>query len=326
MQQQLRQALLDGALGLSTGLAYKNAFEASIAETQALGIVLDECGGIYTTHLRTEFDGILNAIDEAANLGKTAHIPVIISHLKCAGAGNWGRAQEVLEHLEVIEKDQMLGCDCYPYSASSSTLDLGQVTTDFDIVITWSTPHPHMSGKKLTQIAEEWQMSLLDAAQQLQPAGAIYYNMDESDMQRVLKHPLSMVGSDGLPNDPRPHPRLWGSFARVLGHFSRDLGLFPLHEAIYKMTGLSAQRYGIVKRGRILEGYHADLVLFNPHTILDIASFTDPIQCAQGIEYVWVNGKCAFKNQQSTHAQSGIFLKRINDIRTTFQNNTEIKL
>ena len=150
------------------------------------------------------------------------------------------------------------------------------VTDEFDIIINWSAPHPDQAGRKLAEIAADWNVTLLEAARRLQPAGAVYHNMHEDDVRRVLSHPLTMVGSDGLPNDPKPHPRLWGAFPRVLGHYSRDAGLFPLNQAVHKMTGLSAARYGLAGRGLIREGYHADVVLFNPDTVIDRATFADP--------------------------------------------------
>ena len=183
-------------------------------------------------------------MQEAFDIALHARVPVVVSHLKCAGAGNWGRTKEVLFKLENAGKMQRVGCDCYPYSASSSTLDLKQVTDEFDIIINWSAPHPDQAGRKLAEIAADWNVTLLEAARRLQPAGAVYHNMHEDDVRRVLSHPLTMVGSDGLPNDPKPHPRLWGAFPRVLGHYSRDAGLFPLNQAVHKMTGLSAARYG----------------------------------------------------------------------------------
>lgn len=113
------------------------------------------------------------------------------------------------------------------------------------------------------------------------PAGAIYYNMDEQDVRRVLRYPVTMIGSDGLPNDPMPHPRLWGAFPRVLGHYCRDERLFPLTTAIHKMTGLSAARFQLADRGLVKVGYFADLVLFDPQTVRDVASFSDPKQPAE---------------------------------------------
>lgn len=318
MQIQLRDALTQGALGLSTGLAYASAIASDTNEVKKLATVLNEFGGVYTTHLRTEFDGILEAIDEAFDISRYSQSPLIISHLKCAGAGNWGRSREIIQKIETLAQQHPVGCDCYPYSASSSTLDLKQVTDDFDIVITWSTPHPEMSGRTLKAIAGDWQISLLEAAKKLQPAGAVYHGMSESDVRAILAHPLTMVGSDGLPSDPLPHPRLWGAFPRVLGHYSRDLALFSLPEAVRKMTSLSADRFGLSDRGKIGLGLAADLVLFNPLLVKDTASFSQPAQVAEGIEAVWVNGVLTYQQQQLTGARAGKFLPRSRDLRDNF--------
>jgi N-acyl-D-amino-acid deacylase len=119
-----------------------------------------------------------------------------------------------------------------------------------------------------------------------------------------------MIGSDGLPNDPHPHPRLWGTFPRVLGHYSRDLGLFPLNEAVRKMTSLAARRFGLTDRGLIKAGNRADLVLFNATTIADTATFEAPISPAAGIEAVWVNGVLSYRHGQATGQRAGRFLPR----------------
>jgi N-acyl-D-amino-acid deacylase len=203
-----------------------------------------------------------------------------------------------------------IGCDCYPYTASSSLLDLKQVTDDYDILITWSKPHPTASGRLLAAIAREWNVSSMEAARRLQPAGAVYHCMSEEDVQRILKHPASMIGSDGLPNDPHPHPRLWGTFPRVLGHYSRDLRLFPLREAVRKMTSLAASRFGLADRGLIRAGYRADLVLFDPDTVADTATYENPMRAAAGIEAVWVNGVLSYRAGRATGQRSGRFLPR----------------
>lgn len=318
MRVQLRESLSEGALGLSSGLAYGSAIASSTEEVKKLAEVLNESGAVYTTHLRTEFDEIVAALDEAFEIGEHAKAPIIVSHLKCAGAGNWGRSGEVLKKLEEVAQDHPVGCDCYPYSASSSTLDLQQVTSDFDIVITWSEPHPEQGGKKLADIASQWDLSLLEAAKKLQPAGAVYHGMSEQDVQKILAHPLTMVGSDGLPVDPLPHPRLWGAFPRVLGHYSRDLNLFSLPEAIRKMTRMSADRFGLDDRGRIAVGAAADLVLFDPVTVKDAATFTRPQQLAEGIEAVWVNGVLSYAQKTVTGMRAGKFLTRQRDLRVGF--------
>ncbi len=310
MRQQLRLALQQGALGLSTGLAYASAFQSTTEEVMALAEELAAGQGIYTTHLRSEFEPILEALDEAFRIGRHGNVPVVVSHHKCAGAKNWGRTAQTLALFEKVREQQDVACDCYPYSASSSTLDMKQITGDFDIIITWSTPHPEMAGQSLKQIAESWSLTLEEAGKRLMPAGAIYHNMDEQDVQRVLRYPLTMVGSDGLPNDPMPHPRLWGAFPRVLGHYSRDEQLFPLTVAVHKMTGLSAARFQLTDRGLIKCGYFADLVLFDPQTIRDVASFSDPQQPAAGIEAVMVNGVMSYGQNHHIIGRAGRFLRR----------------
>lgn len=301
----LELALQQGAKGLSTGLAYHNANAAPTAEVQALVAKLSAYNAIYSTHLRTEFDGIIDALDEAFAVGKQGNVPVIISHLKCAGKNNWGRATEVINHIEQSQQSQKISCDCYPYNASSSTLDLDQVTEDFDIFITWSEPHPEKSAQSLATIAKQWQVSLMDAAKRLQPAGAVYHGMLEEDVRQFLQLPYSMIGSDGLPCDPHPHPRLWGTFPRVLGHYSRDHQVLALASAINKMTGLSATEFTLKQRGFIREGYFADVVLFNAKTIQDKAAFTDPFALSEGIEKVWVNGQISYQAGVTSTANNG---------------------
>ncbi len=310
MREQLSEALEHGALGLSTGLAYLSAFSATTDEVIGLAEPLAAAGAIYTTHMRTETETVLDSMDEAFRIGRHSRVPVVISHLKCAGIANWGRSGEVLHALEVARAEQPVGCDCYPYAAGSSTLDLRQVDERVTIMITWSNPHPEVAGKTLAEIANAWDVSQLEAAKCLRPAGAIYHSINEDDMRRILSHPATMIGSDGLPNDPLPHPRLWGTFPRVLGKYCRELGLFPLTEAIHKMTGLPASRFGLYDRGLIRENYHADLVLFDPATVRDVASFTDPARAAEGIAKVWVNGILSYDGGKSSGHRGGRFLPR----------------
>jgi N-acyl-D-aspartate/D-glutamate deacylase len=310
MRAQLEEALDHGALGLSSGLAYGSAFNAPPEEVQALAEPLAKAGALYTTHMRTEFDAILDAMDEAYRVGRHARVPVVISHLKCAGPSNWGRSVDVLKSLDATRGDQPVACDCYPYNRSSSTLDLKQVTGDIDITITWSTPHPEMAGKLIRDVADEWKLTQQEAAKRLQPAGAVYHNMSEDDVRRILSHPATMVGSDGLPNDPLPHPRLWGAFPRVLGHYARDTALISLEEAVRKMTGLTARRFSLNERGEVKVGFHADLVVFDPERVRDAATFTQPRQAADGIDAVWVNGVSTYREQAVTGRRAGRFVAR----------------
>lgn len=310
MRDQLEESLACGALGLSTGLAYLSANSATTEEVLALAAPLAAAGAVYTTHMRTETEKILDAMQEAFTIGQHTRVPVIVSHLKCAGIANWGRSGEVLEALEAARKTQPVGCDCYPYAAGSSTLDLRQVDERVKITITWSVPHAELAGRTLAEIAATWSVSQHEAARRLQPAGAIYHSIAEDDMRRILRHPATMIGSDGLPNDPRPHPRLWGTFPRVLGRYGREEKLFSMPEAIHKMTGMPAQRFGLVGRGLIRDGYAADLVLFDPASILDTATYEQPIQPAQGIFSVWVNGVLSYTAEGPTGQPAGRFLPR----------------
>lgn len=291
MREALRLALRGGAIGLSTGLAYTNARQAPTSEVKALVEVVGEEGGIYTTHMRNEREMLFESMDEAFETAQYGRVPLVISHLKCADADNWGKSEYAIEMLEEAALKQPCNCDCYPYAACSTTLDLWRVSDQFDILVTWSKPHPDQGRRLLADIATDWGVSLTDAAARLMPAGAIYHNMDESDVRRVLAHPLTMIGSDGLPSDPNPHPRLWGSFPRVLGHYCRDEGLFTLPEAIRKMTSMSAARFGLTDRGVIREGAFADLTMFDFNTVREGASFVKPTEPAIGIDWVMVNGQ-----------------------------------
>jgi N-acyl-D-aspartate/D-glutamate deacylase len=310
MRVELTAALDAGALGLSTGLAYSNANAASTDEVVSLAQALIGAHAVYATHMRAETDAILDAMDEAFRIGRSCQSPVVISHLKCAGIANWGRSAEVLNALEHAREDRQIGCDCYPYAAGSSTLDLKQVDPRVRIDITWSASHPEATGRTLADIASEWSLSHVDAARRLQPAGAIYHSIDEDDMRRILAHPATMIGSDGLPWDKHPHPRLWGAFPRVLSHYCRELKLFTLPQAIRKMTSMPARRFGLKNRGAIAEGYYADLVLFDPEAIRDAATFSDPTRPAQGIHSVWVNGTLSYTSQGLTGSRAGRFLAR----------------
>jgi len=310
MRAQLQEALDEGALGLSTGLAYLSAQAASTEEVLQLAQPLAAAGAVYATHMRNEAGQIREAMQEAFEIGRQAGVPVILSHLKCGGIDNWGRSGEILQALDAARSTQQVGCDCYPYAASSSTLDLRQVDERVEIRITWSDPHPEEAGKTLAQIAKGWNATQQDAARRLQPAGAIYHSMSEADVQRILRHPATMIGSDGLPCDPMPHPRLWGTFPRVLGRYCREENLFSLSAAVHKMTGMPAQRFGLAERGLIREGYLADLTLFDPQRIKDTASFSDPMQAANGVQSVWVNGVLAYTAQGATGQRAGRFVSR----------------
>jgi N-acyl-D-amino-acid deacylase len=144
----------------------------------------------------------------------------------------------------------------------------------------------------------------------LLPAGAIYFQLDENDVRAILAYEHTMIGSDGLPHDIHPHPRLWGTFPRVLGHYSRDLGLFELEEAVRRMTSLPARWFGFCDRGVVLPGAFADLVVFNPDTVSDRSTFTKPTEPADGIDTVLVNGQVVWKEGAATGKRPGRSLRR----------------
>ena len=312
MQEDLEEALASGALGLSTGLAYATAKHSTTEEVISLAGKVNNYGGVYVTHLRDEFDKVLDALSEAFEIGESSEIPVIVSHLKCAGPDNWGRSKEILDFIDNSRYKNRINMDCYPYAAGSSTLDLGQVDERVKIFITWSEAHPEQSKKTLADIAKGWGISQLEAAKKLQPAGAVYFSINEEDMTRIISHPKTMIGSDGLPHDPHPHPRLWGTFPRVIGKLSREQKLFSLSTAVHKMTGLAAKNFRLEKRGLIKKGYAADLVIFDAETIADTATFENPKQTSIGIEKVFVNGVESFSSGSATGNRAGSFLSSQN--------------
>ncbi len=310
MRSRLARCLEAGATGFSTGLWYKPNAAADIEEVTALAELLSDVGGIYATHMRDEADGVLDSLAESFETANRAQVPIVISHHKCAGPRNWGRSKETLPVIDAARAKQPVSLDVYPYAAGSTVLEPEMVDPEIRIMVTWSQPFPRMTGRDLAEIAAEWNCSQVDAARRLSPAGAIYFQIDEDDMRAILRFPPSMVGSDGLPHDTHPHPRLWGTFPRVLGRFCREEKLFSLEQAVHKMTGLSAGNFNIADRGEIRAGAYADLVIFDEEAISDTATFEDPAQPAAGIDHVIVNGKIGWSAGQHTGGRAGRFIRR----------------
>jgi len=305
MRGRLEQALDDGAIGLSTGLFYPPANAAPTEEIIELAQALHQAGAIHSTHMRDENDQITDSLEETFRIGREADVPVVISHHKCAGQQNHGRSRETLPLIDQARTKQTIGLDAYPYIAGSTVLNPQRMMGASKVLITWSRAHPEMKGRDLAEVAAEWGLSIEQAADRLQPAGAIYFVMSEEDVRRILAYPHTMIGSDGLPHDEHPHPRLWGTFPRVLGHYARDEGLFSLEEAVRKMTSLPAARFGLKDRGVLREGAYADLVLFDPDSIIDKADFDHPTTPSAGIEQVWVNGRPVWRDGAATGERPG---------------------
>lgn len=294
MQKRLAEALAQGASGFSTGLYYPPNMMAPTDEVIAVAEALRGAGGIYVTHMRDEAKDVLVSIEETLKIGRETGSPVVISHHKCSMPENFGRSAETLPLIDRGAANQKVDFDIYPYAAGSTVLMPARLRPDVPVQVTWSVPHPEMAGRMLDDIAAEWGLPPKEAAEKLLPAGAIFFQMHEDDVQRIMKHRLAMIGSDGLPHDSYPHPRLWGTFPRVLGHYARDLGLFSMEEAVRKMTGHTAAVFGLVDRGEIRAGAYADLVLFDPATVRDAATYEAPTAPAEGIVETWVNGQSAY--------------------------------
>jgi N-acyl-D-amino-acid deacylase len=260
--------------------------------------------------MRNEGEHVLDSLEESFAVGRAAGIPVVISHHKTIGRANFGRTAATLPVIAAAIEGQEVGLDAYPYIASSTVLSAGQAGRAAKVMVTWSKSAPEQAGRELAAIAADWGLSIEDAVNRLQPAGAIYWTMDEPDVQRVLSFPHTMIGSDGLPHDFHPHPRLWGTFPRVLGHYCRDLGLFTLEEAVRKMTGLPAARFGLSGRGAVATGAHADITVFDPAAVIDRATFEKPTTPAAGIEHVFVNGIPVWAEGKPSGERPGRALRR----------------
>lgn len=306
----LKDALDAGATGFSTGLFYPPNEAADIDEVAALAGLMAGTGGVYATHMRNEQEGVLDSLEETFQTARRARVPVVISHHKCAGPDNWGRSVETLAAIEKARTGQPIGLDAYPYVAGSTVLLPRFMDPRVRIRVSWSKAHPEMAGRDLADIAAEWGCSQEQAAERLDPAGAVYFQMEEADVRRILSYPHTMIGSDGLPHDTHPHPRLWGTFPRVIGHYGREEGLFPLEEAVRKMTGLTAEKFNLTGRGVLAEGAFADLVVFDPATITDRATYDEPTLPAAGIDMVFVNGRLSYRNGEPTGDRAGRLLRR----------------
>jgi N-acyl-D-amino-acid deacylase len=305
MARLVEGAMADGALGLSTGLYYAPARFAPTRELSALAKIAGAAGGIYATHLRNEGEFLEESIEEALTIGREAHLPVVLSHHKAAGVANHGKTARTIPMIEEARKHQRIALDVYPYVASSTVLNAERLAAATKVLITWSKAIPTAQGRDLAELAAEHGLDIAAMAAKLQPAGAIYFAMSEDDVRRVLSWPEAMIGSDGLPHDAHPHPRLWGTFPRVLGHYSRDLKLFPLEEAVRRMTSLPAMRFGLAGRGVLRAGAAADIAVFDAGTVLDRANFDEPARAAVGIDRVFVNGACVWEDGSPTGRRPG---------------------
>jgi N-acyl-D-amino-acid deacylase len=317
------RSMEQGAVGFSTGLIYEPGRYSDTSEVVALAAEVGPYGGIYATHMRNEGDRLLEAVEEAMHIAKSAGIGLHISHHKSAGKRNWGRIGESLAKVDRANAEGMsVTLDIYPYAAGSGPMNqyfnLDKIDPELAeaIRIAMCPDHPEFEGRMLPEIALSLGISLEDAVRQCVtgPRGketiCIQFTMDERDVETNLRHPLVMIGSDGIPAlKGKPHPRLFGTMPRVLGEYVRQRKILSLEEAIRRMTSLSCERFGLKNRGLVREGYRADLVLFDPATVKDLATYDDPKVEPQGIAMVMVNGQVAYDHGRHTGAGAGTMLR-----------------
>ena len=334
MAQLVDQGMREGAIGLSSGLEYDVASYSATGEVVATAAAAARAGGFYMTHIRDESDRSFAALDEEIAIGRRAHIPVEHSHIKLGTVGVWGKAAE---YVRVIDAARSGGldflADCYPYDAwhsnikvlvpdkqyendASVTRALADVGGAGHVTITDFSPHPAYAQQTLEELAQAQGITPVamfvriiregDAAST--EANVNVQSMSEADIKTFYRQPWVMVASDG--GIGGKHPRGAGTFPRVLGRFVREKHWLTLPEAIRKMTSLPAQRLGWKDRGTIRESAFADLVLFDPTTVIDRATFAEPGRLATGIETVFVNGIPVWNGGRATDQRPGRVLPR----------------
>ena len=202
MAESLDRAMAQGARGLSSGLFYPPAQAAPASEVEALAHVAARHRGIYTAHIRDEADDVMSSLQEAVGIARRAGLPLVLSHHKVAGRSNHGRTRETLPYIARCCTHHEVGVDVYPYEASSTMLNLRSAQAARRTVITWCEPMPQAAGRELAELVQEFGLSMQATIERLSPAGAVFFMMDEADVQQILRYPMAMIGSDGLPHDP----------------------------------------------------------------------------------------------------------------------------
>jgi len=358
MEELVAQAMKDGAVGLSTGLIYLPGMYSNTEEVIGLAKSAANYNGVYASHIRNEENGVKDAINEAINIGRSANIPVQISHFKVSGPANWGRSKETLPLIEAARKDGYdVTIDQYPYSASSTNLGIrlpdwalagGQDSTKKRIndaamhkriikemlemqnkykyknysyaYVAFHSADTSLNGKNISQInklkgrkakMKEEAETILDM---MLAGGAqmVYHSMNEDDVRYFIKYPFNMIGADGgvvVYGKGMPHPRAYGTNARVLAKYVREEKLVSLEEIIRRMTSLAAQKFQLKDRGLIKEGMAADIVVFDLNEVTDKATFEQPHQYSAGFHFVLVNGQVVIEEGKHTGVRSGMTLK-----------------
>jgi N-acyl-D-amino-acid deacylase len=362
MQQLVAQAMREGALGISSALIYAPGVYAKTDELEALAEVAGKYGGIYISHLRSEGNDLLEAVDELITIARKANVAAEIYHLKAAGKANWHKLDAVIEKIEKAQAEGLkITADMYTYTAGATGLDaamppwvqaggfrawvarLKDPAIRRRVVREMSTPSDewenlyllagspenvllvgfknknlrYLAGKTLAQVAEMRKKSPEETATDLvieddSRVGTIYFLMSEENVKKQIKLPWVSFCSDAGSLAPEgvflkssTHPRAYGNFARLLGKYVRDEHVIPLAEAIRRLTSLPAENLKLDRRGRLKKGYYADVVVFDPNTICDNATYEKPHQYATGVVHVFVNGTQVLRDGEHTGAKPG---------------------
>jgi N-acyl-D-amino-acid deacylase len=363
MRKVLGKALEEGAFGLSSGLIYPPSCYADTKELIELCKIVAQHGGIYTSHIRNEEDGLIDSVKEAIEIGEKSRVPVEISHHKAGGKSNWGKVKQTLKIIdEARNRGIDVTCDVYPYLAGSTGLDAllppyiweGGIEKLIErlknpkirqrlrkemkegikgwssllkddgwnsIMIAYCKGHRDFEGKTITEIVKLEGIDPFDFVFDLlikekASVSIVIFMMCEKDLRTVLQHPVSMIGSDSSAHAPygvlgkgKPHPRTYGTFARILGEYVRKKRVLTLEDAIRKMTSLPAQKLKLRDRGLLREGAWADITAFDPKKVADRATYSEPLKYAVGIKYVIVNGKLVVDQGKHTGALPGQALR-----------------
>jgi N-acyl-D-amino-acid deacylase len=339
MRLLLRQEMAAGALGLSSGLEYDPGIYSSRSEVLALARTAAVAGGRYISHIRSEDRNFWDAIDEIITIGREAGLPVQISHTKLAMRPLWGHADSLVALLDAARREGIrITADIYPYPYWHSTLTVlfpkrdftdrteaeiavSQVSTPQGLRLGTYRPNPEFAGLTLAEIAPKLGMDSVSAlielvrrAEVMRAEGVddvenvIGTSMTEPDIERLLQWPEMSLSTDGELDGT--HPRGFGSYPRLLGRYVRERGVLSLPDAVRRATGLAADHMGIGSRGRIQPGQMADLVLFDPATVIDRATTDDPHALSVGIVTVWVNGEVVLTEGRTTGRHPGMVLRR----------------
>jgi dihydroorotase/N-acyl-D-amino-acid deacylase len=365
MKALVREAMKDGTVGVSTALEYAPAPFAKTEELIALATEAGKFGGIYSTHMRNESDSVLEAIDEALRIGREAHVPVEIWHIKVAGKNNWGRMPEVVAKINSARAAGAdVTADTYAYTAwfndfsafipqwahDGGTAKLVERLKDPatrerirkdmltpskewdnewqeipgpDAVTIGVVENPKMlplEGKRLSEIARLWNKDPMDALFDFliedPTTGVAVFGMSQPDVTLALQQPWVAIDNDssgtspeGILGQEHPHPRAYGTFPRILRKYVREDKALTLEDAIRKFSALPAQRLRLTDRGVLKAGMWADVVVFDPATIHDLATFDNPNQLSEGMDYVLVNGVPVIDQSKMTRALPGKVLR-----------------